>query len=418
MQAEIISVGTELLLGQIVDTNAAYLSRVLSSLGIDLYHRTTVGDNETRIAEAVRVAFETSDIVITIGGLGPTQDDLTKETVAKTLDIELLFDAEAAERIRGFFESRKLPMAESNLKQAVRPAVGRTIPNPVGTAPGAIFEKDGKSVICLPGPPVELIPMVTETVSPYLRDKRGPTAEIIKSRVLRTAGIGESAMEQMVKDLLQSGNPTVAPLVGRGEAQLRITAKASSEEIADVMIAEVETKLKERLGSYIYGVDDETLEQVVVRALIERGLTIGLAESCTGGLIADRITNVPGSSAAFLAGVTSYSNKSKTELLGVSEDILKEYGAVSGPAAEAMAQGARRAAGADIGIGVTGVAGPGGGTPQKPIGLVYIALSRKEDAHPAAERTYSQEFKFSGDRRNIKQRASQAALIMLRNELL
>ena len=418
MQAEIVSVGTELLLGQIVDTNAAHLSRVLSGLGIDLYRRTTVGDNEARIVEAVRAAFESSDIVITIGGLGPTQDDLTKETVAKTLGIELLLDEEAAERIRKFFESRKLQMVESNLKQALKPASGRTIPNPVGTAPGAIFEKDGKAVICLPGPPVELIPMVTETVEPYLREKRGPSAGTIKSRILHTAGIGESAMEQMVKDLLRSANPTVAPLACMGEAQLRITAKACDEATADAMIAEVETKLKERLGSYIYGVDDETLEQAIVRALIERGLTIGIAESCTGGLIADRITNAPGSSTAFLAGVTSYSNKSKVELLGVSEEILNRYGAVSSPVAEAMALGVRRAAGADIGLGVTGIAGPGGGTPQKPVGLVYIGLSRKEDAHPAAERTYSQEFTFSGDRRFIKRRASQAALTMLRNELL
>jgi len=418
LQAEIISVGTELLLGQILDTNAAFLSQILSRLGVDLFHRTTVGDNEERIARAVRAAVDTSDVVITIGGLGPTQDDLTKETVAKALDIGLVLDEEAAEWIRRFFELRKLPMVESNLKQAMKPVSGRAIPNSVGTAPGAIFEKDGKAVICLPGPPSEFNAMVTESVEPYLREKLGPTAAVIKSRVLRTAGIGESAMEQKVKDLLRSDNPTVAPLAKTGEAHLRITAKASDEETADAMIDEVETKLRERLGSHIYGVDDETLEQVVVKALIARGLTVGLAESCTGGLIADRITDVPGCSAAFPAAVTSYSNTSKVELLGVPEDLLEEYGAVSGPVAEAMAKGACRAAGSDIGIGVTGIAGPGGATSGKPVGLVYIGFSRKQGAHPATERTYSQEFTFSGDRRNIKRRAAQAALMMLRGELL
>ncbi|MDO8683587.1 MAG: competence/damage-inducible protein A [Armatimonadota bacterium] len=418
MQAEIISVGTELLLGQIVDTNAAYLSQILSGLGIDVFHRTTVGDNEDRIAQSVKDALSRADIAITIGGLGPTQDDLTKETVAKTLGVELLFDEEAAERISDFFAMRKLPMVESNLKQAVKPASGRTVPNPVGTAPGAIFEKDGKCVICLPGPPVELIPMVTESVVPYLKEKLGPAAMIIKSKVLRTTGIGESLMEEKVKDLLQSKNPTLAPLAKTGEAHLRITAKAADEKTAGALIDGIETKVRERLGAFIYGVDDETLEHVIIRALIVRGLTIGLAESCTGGLISDRLTDTPGSSAAFLAGVISYSNESKVELLGVSEELLKKYGAVNGPVAEAMAEGARKAARSHIGIGVTGIAGPGGGTKEKPVGLVYIALSQGKDADSEAEKTYSQEFRFSGDRRYIKQRASQAALNMLRNELL
>jgi len=309
-------------------------------------------------------------------------------------------------------------MAESNLKQAVKPASGRSIPNPMGTAPGAIFEKDDKIVICLPGPPNEMVPMVTESVEPYLREKLGSTAGIIKSKVLRTTGIGESAMEQKVKDLLRSANPTIAPLAGMGEAHLRITAKAANEETADAMIAKVEVELRERLGDCIYGTDDETLEQVVVRELIARGLKIGLAESCTGGLISDRITDTPGSSAAFMAAVVSYSNNSKNKLLGVPADLIDKHGAVSAPVAEAMARGARGAAGADIGIGVTGIAGPGGGTPAKPVGLVYIALSRSEREHPESERTYSQEFIFSGDRRFIKRRASQAALTMLRNELL
>ena len=415
MRAEIISTGTELLLGQIVDTNAAYLSKVLSELGIDLLHRTTVGDNEGRISEAVRLALSRADVVITIGGLGPTEDDLTKETVAESLCIGLVVDDEAAERIRGFFAARNLPMVQSNLKQAVKPVSGRTIPNPVGTAPGAIFEKDGKCVICLPGPPVELIRLVEDSVTPYLRERCGSSTAVIRSRVLRTAGIGESSMEQEVLDLLRSENPTVAPLAKTGEAHLRITAKAANDEAAGAMIAEVEAELRRRLGQYIYGTDDETLEQVVVHTLIERGLTIGLAESCTGGLISDRITDVPGSSVAFMAGAVSYSNESKISLLGVSEDTLKKYGAVSSAVAEEMAAGARDAVGADIGVGVTGVAGPGGGTLEKPVGLVYIGLSRRVDG---SVRTYSREFRFYGDRRSIKQRAAQSALIVLRSELL
>ena len=417
MRAEIISVGTELLLGQIVDTNAAYLSRILSGLGVDLYHRTTVGDNKKRISRALEEALGRADLVITIGGLGPTQDDLTKETIAGTLGVALLPDEEAEERIRRFFAVRKAPMPETVLKQAVRPAIGGNIPNPVGTAPGAIFETDGKIVICLPGPPVEFTAMVEETVAPYLKEKLGAAALMIKSRILRIAGVGESIVEQRVKDLLHGENPTVAPLAKTGEVHLRITVKAANESAADAMIEETESKLRERLGADIYGADDETLEQTLVQTLIERGLTIGLAESCAGGLIADRITDTPGCSAAFLAGVISYSNESKTRLLGVSEDILKQHGAVSGQVAEAMAQGARRAAGSDIGIGVTGIAGPGGGSEQKPVGLVYIAVSMGGKASPT-ERTRSQEFRFSGDRRHIKQRAAQAALVMLRSELL
>jgi nicotinamide-nucleotide amidase len=411
LRAEIISVGTELLLGQIVDTNAAFLSWQLADLGIDLLYRSTVGDNFERIAGSIREALSRSDAVITIGGLGPTEDDITKEAVAEALGAEMVIDEESAERIRGFFRSRGLQMPERNLKQALVPKNGRAIANEVGTAPGAIFEQDDKVVIVLPGPPGEFIPMVERSVVPYLRERTGGAPALIKSRLLKLAGIGESAAEDIVRDLLGSKNPTVAPLAHLGEVHLRITAKAQESSEADRMISEVEDKLRQRLGSYIFGVDDETLEQVIVEELIERKLKFGLGESCTGGLLAHRITNIPGSSEIFLAGIVAYSNEAKTKFLNVPRELIERHGAVSHEVARAMASGAREAAGADIGMGITGIAGPGGGTPTKPVGLVYIALSTESD-------TLSVEHKFAGNRLDIKARSAQAALTMLRQHLL
>jgi len=302
-------------------------------------------------------------------------------------------------------------MPERNLKQALVPKNGRAIANEVGTAPGAIFEQDDKVVIVLPGPPGEFIPMVERSVVPYLRERTGGAPALIKSRLLKLAGIGESAAEDIVRDLLGSKNPTVAPLAHLGEVHLRITAKAQESSEADRMISEVEDKLRQRLGSYIFGVDDETLEQVIVEELIERKLKFGLGESCTGGLLAHRITNIPGSSEIFLAGIVAYSNEAKTKFLNVPRELIERHGAVSHEVARAMASGAREAAGADIGMGITGIAGPGGGTPTKPVGLVYIALSTESD-------TLSVEHKFAGNRLDIKARSAQAALTMLRQHLL
>ena len=410
MRAEIISVGTELLLGQIVDTNAAYLSKLLPSLGISVYFRSTVGDNENRITEAVRLALSRADIVITIGGLGPTEDDLTKETVAKVVGQTMRVEEESAERIRRFFADRGVPMPEANLKQALAPERGRVLPNDVGTAPGAVFEQDDRAVIVLPGPPAEMIPMVANYVVPYLREKAGP-AGIIKSRGLRTAGMGESAIEERVKDLLAGGNPTVAPLAKGGEVHLRITAQAKDEPTADRMIAEVEGKLRERLGNTVFGVDEETLEEVILRELIYRSWTVCAAESCTGGLVMHRLTNVSGSSKAFVGGVVPYDNSFKVALLGVSEEELAAKGAVSDEVARTMAIGARKLFGTDFSVGVTGIAGPGGETPQKPVGLVFIAISSPKE-------TTSREFRFRGRRVDIKERSAQAALTMLREVLI
>ncbi len=411
LRAEIISIGTELLLGQIVDTDAAHLSRLLADLGIDLYYRSTVGDNFARVVEAVVLALSRSDIVFTIGGLGPTEDDLTKEAVAEAMGVELVLDEPSAESIRRFFSTRGIPFVQRNLKQALIPKEGCALPNENGTAPGVVFEHDGKIVITLPGPPSEFVQMVERGVVPFLTDRFGATGGIIKSRVLKIAGLGESAVEERVQDLLYTTNPTVAPLAGLGEVRLRITAKADNEESASTMISEVENKLRERLGTLVFGVDDETLEQVVVEMLTAQKLRLALAESCTGGLLAHRITNVPGSSDALLAGIVAYSNKAKTDLLGLPKDIIDAHGAVSHEVARAMAEGARKVTGADIGMGITGIAGPGGGTVAKPVGLVYIALSSEDQ-------TSSTENRFVGSRGNVKMRSAQAALTMLRQSLL
>ena len=410
MRAEVISVGTELLLGQIVDTNAAYLSRLLPQFGIDLHYRVTVGDNGPRLADALKTALSRADIVFTIGGLGPTTDDLTKETVAAVVGDEMVLDEESAERLRTFFAARGIDMPEANLKQAMIPRRGRMFANPLGTAPGAAFETDDKVVIVLPGPPREFTEMVDSRVVPYLKERAGEGAEVIRSRVLRIAGLGESSAADMVKDLLGGSNPTVAPLAGAGEVHLRITAKAASIAEADAMIDEMDRKLSAILGGNIFGRDDEALEQVIVARLTERNLTLATAESCTGGLIGSRITDVSGSSETYLVGFVTYSNQAKKELLGVDEQLLIEYGAVSEQVARAMAEGARRVSGADIAISVTGIAGPTGGTAAKPVGLVYMALA-------AADGTIAFEHRFSGSRMDIKLRASQAALNMLRMRL-
>lgn len=411
MRAEIISVGTELLLGQIIDTNAPYLSRSLSALGIDVFYRVTVGDNTARLAETLERAFSRADLVITIGGLGPTQDDLTKETIAEVLGEPMVIDPESEKAILDFFDRRSLPIAQSNLKQALKPESGTAIPNSVGTAPGIIVEKNGKIAIALPGPPSEFVPMVEKSLVPYLSHKTSGARTVIVSRSLRVVGIGESAAEEKVKDLLANANPTLAPYAKSGEVELRITAKAPDEATARSMNAELEQKVRERLGDFVYGVDEDTLESVVVRMLVERKLKLALAESCTGGLISHRVTNIPGSSDTYLAGIVSYSNTAKTRFLDVPEEMLREHGAVSQEVAEAMANGAATRSGADIAVGVTGIAGPGGGSPQKPVGLVYIGLKTPEGVSVTKNL-------FGVSRQEIKLRASQAALNLIRMWLL
>lgn len=409
MQVELLSVGTELLLGQIVDTNAAYLAGKLSELGVNVYHKTTVGDNAERLAAALRISLGRSDVVFATGGLGPTKDDITAAVVAHVMGVSLVEDQASAAKIRSFARERGLTLLDSLLKQAVVPEGAQVVPNPVGTAPGFISTRDGRTAIALPGVPTEMKAMAEQTVLPYLaaRAAKEEGAAVILSRTLRLAGIGESQAEAEIGDLIESQtNPTIAPYAKTYEVHLRVTARAASREAAEALIAPVEARIRARLGGHIYGVDEDGLEAVIGGMLRSAGLTLAAAESCTGGLIGHRITNVPGSSDYFLAGLTTYSDESKTRLLGVPAELIAAHGAVSPEVAVAMAEGVRRAVGADVGVSTTGIAGPGGATPTKPLGLVHIGLSDKAG-------NVSEELRLRGDRVMIKERAAQLALFLL-----
>lgn len=373
MNCELISVGTEILLGDIVNTDAQYLSRELAALGINVLYTDVVGDNRDRLSDTLRRALSRSDIVILSGGLGPTKDDLTKEVCCETLGVPLREDAQALAWIEEYFRRRGTPMAEINRKQALVPEGGRVFYNSRGTAPGCAIEKDGKCVILLPGPPRELNPMFEEGVRPYLLEKYAQGA--IVSRSVRTFGIGESAMASQVSDLLDRQNPTVAPYAKSGEALLRVTAKADSRAEAEQMCDCVVDEIRGRLGPLIYGIDTPGLEHTAVDLLKRSGKKLALAESCTAGYIAKRVTDVPGASEVFECGIVSYSNEIKTKLLGVSEQTLAEQGAVCADVARQMAEGVRRLSGADIAVSVTGIAGPDPSEGGKPAGLSFLALA-------------------------------------------
>lgn len=372
MNAEILAVGTELLMGQIANTNAQYLSRRLNDLGINVYYHSVVGDNPMRLKQSLKQALERSDLVITTGGLGPTQDDLTKESIAEAMGKRLVLNIDVYNGIAAFFARQNRKMLENNAKQAYLPEDSIIIPNNNGTAPGCIIEKDNKTVIMFPGPPKEMIPMFEETVFPYLEKKTG---QIIGSRLLKVFGIGESEMETRIIDLINSqSNPTIAPYVGDGDVVIRVTARSKDREEADKMIQPVIEKIKERLGDHIYAFDGEAMEEVAVALLKEKGVNLSVAESCTGGMLASKIVNVPGSSEVFDRGFVTYSNLSKIQELGVSEKTLETYGAVSRETALEMVQGLIKKTGTRAGIAITGIAGPQGGTDKKPVGLVYVAL--------------------------------------------
>lgn len=396
MTAEILSVGTELLLGQIVNTDAQYLARRLSEAGVILHHQTTVGDNPDRLREAVQTALARTDIVITTGGLGPTADDITKTVCAEALGLPMEENAEAETMVRGWFAQYNHPMTGNNLRQASFARGARILRNDFGTAPGCIVEHGGKTVINLPGPPRELIPMFDSEVMPYLADRSG---ERIVSRYLRLFGIGESAVESKVADLMaESVNPTLAPYCSTGEVQLRLTVRCGAGTDAGPLLDPLEAKVRGRLGDTIYAVCDDpayTMEQAVAEALLRNGKTVATAESCTGGMIAARLVSVPGVSAAFLEGHVVYANEVKQRVLGVRAEILETYGAVSPQTALEMAQGLRERSGADLCLSVTGIAGPGGGTEQKPVGLVYLGLA-------TAKGTETRALHLTGDRERIR----------------
>lgn len=370
--AEILAIGTELLMGNTVNTNATYIARGLAQNGVNVYHQEVVGDNPKRLLESLTQAFSRSDIVITTGGLGPTYDDLTKETIASYFGKELVLHEESLEYIEQFFRKIGKEMTANNRKQAMMPEGCTIFPNPNGTAPGCAIEKDGKVAFMLPGPPREMQPMFDNYVVPYLL-KDSDT--VLESRMIHLFGIGESMLEHKLHDVMvESTNPTLAPYAKSGEVQLRVTVRVARGEDAEPILKPMMDKVNEIAGEFIYGIDIGDLQTAAVRRLQEKGLHAATAESCTGGYISKRLTEVDGASAVFDCGICSYANHIKENLLGVSHDTLVKYGAVSEQCAREMAAGIRKVSGAEIGVSTTGIAGPGGGTDTKPVGLVYVAV--------------------------------------------
>lgn len=412
--AEAICVGTELLLGDILNSNAQFLARQLAELGIPHFFQTVVGDNRDRLREAITTAAKRSNLLIFTGGLGPTPDDLTVETIAAAFNTSLIEQPDAVADIERKLAQRGRPMTVSNRKQALIPQGATLLPNPIGTAPGIIWEpRPGVTILTFPGVPSEMKAMWRETAVPYLRD-RGWSQGTIYSRTLRFWGVGESTLAEKVADFLDHENPTVAPYAGRGEVKLRISARAATEADAIAAIEPVERQLRHLGGRDCYGCDRDTLATVVGKLLSDRRETVAAAESCTAGGLGAMFTEVPGSSRYFLGGVMSYSNESKVTLLGVRAETLEKFGAVSAETACEMAQGARDRLGSDWGLSITGIAGPGGGTAEKPIGLVYVGLAGPDG------RVESQQFRFGSQRERDWIRAVSActALDVLRRRLL
>ena len=411
MKAEIISVGTELLLGQIIDTNAAYLSARLPEIGVSLYHRSTVGDNKNRLKEAINKALLRSQIVFTIGGIGPTPDDITKESVAEVLGQELVLHQETVKKLKDFFNKISVSMTDNNLKQALMPSKGRVLENPMGTAPGSVFlTDDNKYVIVMPGPPKEFTFMYENAVLPFLREICAEKL-VFESRILRIFGMGESTVAHELAGLLDNENPTVAPYVGDGDVTLRICARAENKIDAVEKIDIIQEKISNILGNVIYSFEDKSLAQTVVDICKIKNVKIAFAESCTGGLISKKITDVAGSSEVFLGGAVTYSNEMKMKMLGVPEKKLMDFGAVSKEVATEMALGMKALSNSHIAVSVTGIAGPDGGTKEKPVGLVYMAAAYKDKVKDF-------KFTFTGNRDSIRLRASLNAINIIRKVVL
>ncbi|HEY4613536.1 MAG TPA: competence/damage-inducible protein A [Bacteroidota bacterium] len=413
MNAEIISVGDELLIGQVVNTNQSFIAQQLNSVGIDVRLMTTVGDHEHAILAAFEAAFNRHEVVAVTGGLGPTHDDITRAAVCKFFKTELVINEEALENVNQRFLRRGYAVTKVNEEQALVPRSCTVIQNAHGTAPGYFFERDHKYFIVMPGVPSEMKAMMENFVIPYFQ--KNASGLVIRHRTLKTTGIPESYLADRIGNTENLFTPnsrtTLAYLPSFLGVRLRITAKATSVQLAEETIKEVEQKIREKAGKYIYAADEEELEHVLGKLFTERKLKIAIAESCTGGLIADRMSDVSGSSKYFERSITSYSNDSKVAELGVPSSLIEQFGAVSREVAEAMAFGIRTKSGVDIGISTTGVAGPTGGTPEKPVGLVWIGYSDKHE-------TFALKFNFVNERRQIKERASQAALELLRRKLL
>lgn len=413
MRAEIISIGDELLIGQVINTNQAYIAEQLNSVGISVYRMTTVGDDEQAILASFQRASEEAEVVTVTGGLGPTHDDITRTAVCKFMNTDLVVDHQALENIKQLFARRGYALTSLNEDQARVPRGCTVIQNYLGTAPGYFFDRNGKYLIVMPGVPFEMKAMMEHFVIPYFQNK--VSGLVIRHRTLKTTGIPESYLAERignVKELFadQTGI-TLAYLPSPLGVRLRITAKGTSSDEVQMKITAIEEKLRSKAGKYIYGADDEELEHVVGRLLTERKIKIAVAESCTGGLIADRITDVPGSSNYFERGLITYSNESKVSELGVPAELIQQHGAVSREVAEAMASGVREKSAVDIGLSTTGIAGPTGGSAEKPVGLVWIGYSDKQE-------TFALKFNFGDQRRRVKERAAQAALELVRRRLL
>lgn len=409
MKCEIIAVGTELLLGNIVNSNARYLSEKLAELGVEVYYHITVGDNIGRLKEAIETSLKRSDIIITTGGLGPTDDDLTKDGVAEALGLKLIPHKQSLEKLEGYFKEANRPMPECNKKQGYIPEGSVVLENNNGTAPGIMIEKDGKVIILLPGPPKEMMPMFANQVYTYLKAKSG---FVIRSKTLRIVGVGESTIQEKLQYIFDmQSNPTVAPYAKDGEVHLRITAKCKNEVEANIKLQEMEAKITNILQKSIYGYDDESLEYIVYRLLKEKNMTLSIAESCTGGMISGRLTNVSGVSSVFMNSIVTYSNEAKIKFVNVKEDTLIKYGAVSAETAQEMAKGIMIVSGTDIGLSVTGIAGPEGGTTDKPVGLFYIGIA-------IGDVVETHRFYYPGSREKIRNNATTRALDILRKKLL
>lgn len=409
MKAEIITVGTEILLGDIVNTNSQFLAKELASLGLDVYYQSTVGDNESRLMDTLNESLDRSDIIITTGGLGPTNDDITKEVAAKCFNQELVFYNNIWKDIKQYFEKIGVEPTENNKKQAYFPKDCIILNNSNGTAPGAILKKENKMIIVLPGPPKEMIPMFNNELKKHLENL---TDYKLISRTLRFCGIGESELEDKLSDIINNQtNPTIAPYAKEGEVTLRITAKSYTKDDADNLIDEVENKIKTLVGKYLYGYGETTLEETVAKLLVEKNLTIAVSESCTGGMVSSTLIDYPGISQVFMEGCVTYSNEAKMSRLVVKKETLDNFGAVSTETAIEMAKGVAMNLKTNVGLSTTGIAGPGGGTTEKPVGLVYIGLYING-------KTKVKKLNLAGSREKIRVKATKEALNFLRLELL
>lgn len=409
MKAEIITVGTEILLGDILNTNCRYLSRELAAMGIEMYYQITVGDNEERLLKTLEESLNRSDIVICTGGLGPTEDDITKEVCAKYFGYELELHKPSLDAMIERFKHMNRVPTKNNEKQAYFPKEAYILKNDNGTAPGCIMEKEGKMIVVLPGPPKEMESMFENYVKPYLSKL---TDDVIESEVLRIIGVGESKVENDILDIIDSQtNPTIATYAKGYECTLRITAKAKSVEEAKELIKPMSDEMKRRFGQSLYATGETSIEEVVAKMLVENNLKIAVAESCTGGMISASLINYPGISSVFMEGCVTYSNEAKMKSLGVKKETLDVYGAVSDKCAKEMASGVAARYNTNVGIATTGIAGPDGGTDEKPVGLVYFGIYING-------KVISKKYVFNGDRQGIRERATRTILNDLRLELL